>query len=93
MQQNEKNKKNMKSFIEFIENRNEINDSLIKIYNLVWSRYYPEVMDFFNKISSKDPDVKRLLDEIESKKELRTQEEKDIVSMNVADSNFGNEEF
>jgi hypothetical protein len=93
MQQNKKNKKNMKSFIEFIENRNEINDSLIKIYNLVWSRYYPEVMDFFNKISSKDPDVKRLLDEIESKKELRTQEEKDIVSMNVADSNFGNEEF
>jgi hypothetical protein len=88
-----KNKKNMKSFIEFIENRNEINDSLIKIYNLVWSRYYPEVMDFFNKISSKDPDVKRLLDEIESKKELRTQEEKDIVSMNAADSNFGNEEF
>lgn len=83
----------MKSFRNFIENKQNIDELLIKIYNLTWSRYYPEALDFFNKLSSKDPDIKILLDKIESLKELSPQEEKDVISMNVADSNFGNEEF
>jgi hypothetical protein len=82
-------KKDMKSFREYISNNNK-EDSLSKLIKLTWERYNPEIRDFFEKISSKDADIRQLLQEID---DPESSEEPDVISKNASDSNFGNGEI
>jgi hypothetical protein len=79
----------MKSFREYISNNNK-EDSLSKLIKLTWERYNPEIRDFFEKISSKDADIRQLLEELDTPE---SSEEPDVISKNASDSNFGNGEI
>lgn len=79
--------KNMKSFKEYLFIENENHNNLGEIMKLLWERYKPEILDFLQKISEKDPDIKSILNKINIEDQ---QEEPDIVSKNISDYNFEN---
>lgn len=75
----------MKSFKEYLFSENENNDNLREIMKLLWERYTAETIDFLQKIATKDPDIKNILDNLSYEKQ---EKEPDIISKNVSDHNF-----
>lgn len=80
----------MKTFREYVSNNQNKEDLLNKLIKLTWTRYNPEIRDFFDKISSKDAEVRDILQKIDSVPE---DQESDVISKNASDSNFGNGEL
>lgn len=81
----------IKTFREYISNGSNVEDLLSKLIKISWERYNPEIRDFFDKISSKDADVRQLMQQLDSAS--RPNEDPDVVSKNASDSNFGNGEL
>lgn len=79
----------MKTFREYVSSNNK-EDSFNKLIKLTWERYNPEIRDFFDKMSSKDADIRQILQELDAPD---NSEESDVVSKNASDSNFGNGEI
>jgi hypothetical protein len=79
-----------KTYKEFIENNNHFQNLLNKLIALSWERYNPEIKDFFDKLSYKDPDIKGIIDELNNSK---NNSEPDVISKNASDSNYGNGEL
>lgn len=80
----------MRTFREYVSNNISKEDLLNKLIKLTWQRYNPEIRDFFDKISSKDADVRDILQNLDS---VSQEQESDVISKNASDSNFGNGEL
>lgn len=84
----------MKTFIEYIREsteETETKESLFaKIINISLDKYPDEVSDFLSVISSKDPAISDIVEKIKNIN-LKFKDE-DVVSSNLPDNNFGNEE-
>jgi hypothetical protein len=81
----------IKTFREYISNNSNIDGLLSQLIKLTWERYNPEIRDFFDKISSKDADIRQLIQQLDSA--MTPAEDPDVVSKNASDSNFGNGEL
>lgn len=79
----------LKSFREFSSENEQKNNFLNKLINLAWSRYEPETKDFLTSLSSKDPDIKSIFDQLSN---FENNSEPDVISRNMSDAEFGNEE-
>lgn len=80
----------LKTFREFSSENDQKNNFLNKLINLAWDRYAPETKDFLTSLSSKDPDIKSIFDQLLNSE---NKHEPDVISKNMADSEFGNEEI
>jgi len=79
----------MKSFKDYIcqiyKESSEKYELFKNLFNICLEKYTSETKDFFEMLASRDEEIKDILDKLKSN-------EKDIVSPNLADANFGNEE-
>lgn len=85
----------MKSFIEYIEDnleKTETKESLFNdLINFALQKYPEDVEDFLSLISAKDPKIAEIVEKI---RDLNSKfNDKDSISPNLPDNNFGNEEI
>ena len=80
----------MKTFKQYIFENSNLEDNLNKLMEMAWKRYKPEIKDFFDKLSQKDPDIRQILLDLENNEDV---EENDVIAKNYSDNNFGNGEI
>jgi uncharacterized protein YeeX (DUF496 family) len=84
----------MKTFLEYIKENQEKTENKVELFNklitICLEKYPKEVDDFLNLVSSKDKELRDIIEKIkDANQQFRQPEE---VSTNYADNNFGNEE-
>lgn len=75
---------------------NSRDKDLVKLITIAWHRYSGETRDFFTQLATKDPDIKKImnvLDSVNSEDPIKKgPPEQDIIAKPLADSGIGAEE-